>query len=88
MCGCGRSTTPLATTATQSPGSRDNGRQAAVPLKYRGRRALLIRGPATGIGYACYRGDTIHVHVSDAKALIDSGVFAAGARSDNTVRSG
>jgi hypothetical protein len=76
MCGCGRSATELPARATQSAVSRENPRHVTIALRYRGRRALLIRGVTTGVGYACYPGNTIRVHARDAKALIASGAFA------------
>lgn len=50
-----------------------------IPLRYRGTRALLVRGPATGVGYACYPGDTISVHERDVAQLIGSGSFIRAA---------
>ena len=47
----------------------------AVALAYRGARALLVRGPATGAGYACYPGKSIRVHAADAPHLLASGAF-------------
>ena len=50
-----------------------------IPLRYRGTRALLVRGPVTGVGYACYPGDTISVHERDVAQLIGSGSFIRAA---------
>ena len=75
MCGCGRPAGEPSARATTPAVTRETARRATIALKYHGRRALLIRGPATGTGYACYPNDTIQVHASDAKALLASGVF-------------
>lgn len=75
MCGCGRPAGEPPTRATTLAVTRKLTPRATIALKYRGRRALLIRGPATGTGYACYPDDTIRVHASDAKALMASGLF-------------
>jgi hypothetical protein len=56
------------------------GVQASIALEYRGAQAFLIRGPVTGVGYACYPGVTIRVHERDAPALVSSGAFARPAR--------
>jgi len=53
-----------------------------VPLAYRGVRALLVRGPATGAGYACYPGETIRVHGSDVPRLLASGAFVRADSAD------
>jgi hypothetical protein len=77
MCGCGRSSTtgraasPAARPARQTPDPA-----AFVRLQYRGARALLLRGPDAGVGYACYPGEVIRAHPRDAPHLIASGAFA------------
>ena len=84
MCGCRQPDAdrgaPVSSTRTAMPA-----RRASVPLVYHGSRALLIRGPATGAGYACYPGETIRVHAPDAPHLIASGAFAQE-RADGTRR--
>lgn len=50
-----------------------------IALRYRGTRALLVRGPVSGVGYACYPGDTISVHERDVAQLIGSGSFTRAA---------
>jgi hypothetical protein len=76
MCGCRQPRTSDVSTGTAST---DPGIRAAatgrVSLRYRGARALLVRGPATGVGYACYPGDTIVVSARDVDALVASGAF-------------
>jgi hypothetical protein len=47
----------------------------SVALRYRGARALLVRGPVTGVGYACYPGDIISAHDGDVVPLVASGAF-------------
>jgi hypothetical protein len=76
MCGCGRPAGPpavprTATAATPAAAPARSG----VALRYRGARAVLVRGPATGVGYACHPGDTLVVDARDAPALVASGVF-------------
>jgi hypothetical protein len=83
MCNCGRSSS--GTGAAPSPVRAANAPAASpafVALKYRGARALLVRGPVTGVGYACYPGGTIRASPRDAEPLVASGVFfVARARS-------
>ena len=77
MCNCGRS-------ATGTPAAPSTARSASpmtelptfIVLKYRGARALLVRGPVTGVGYACYPGQTIRASPLDAPHLVASGAFA------------
>ena len=77
MCGCRQSTQGHATAGAGASARRtDPAPHGSVPLVYRGTRALLIRGPATGAGYACYTGETIRVHAPDAPHLLASGAFA------------
>ncbi len=77
MCGCRQSNQGHASTSNggSSPATAP-APLASVPLAYRGTRALLIRGPATGAGYACYPGETLRVHAPDVPHLLASGVFA------------
>ena len=77
MCGCGGSSQGRASPvgALSSPRNGEPAAGASVPLRYRGGRALLIRGPATGAGYACYPGETIGVHRVDVPHLLASGAF-------------
>jgi len=77
MCGCRQSVPSHASTSGGSSSRRPEvAPPASVPLEYRGARALLIRGPATGAGYACYPGETLRVHAPDAPHLLASGAFA------------
>jgi hypothetical protein len=81
MCGCGRaSVKATAAAARTAPAEPAHGGQASTALEYRGAQAFLIRGPVTGVGYACYPGATIHVHARDAPALVSSGAFVPRAR--------
>jgi hypothetical protein len=77
MCGCrqsgGSGLSPDARTGADAPAVAA---AATVALQYRGVRALLIRGPGTGAGYACHPGETIRVHARDATHFIASGAFA------------
>ena len=67
-----------ASSRSAASSSSGNRRQAytSVTLVYRGARALLVRGPATGAGYACYPGESIRVHSPDVPHLVASGAFA------------
>lgn len=79
------STSTARSTATMARGATSGHvhREAPAPsvagneiaLRYRGTRALLVRGPVSGVGYACYPGDTIAVHERDVAQLIGSGSF-------------
>jgi len=76
MCGCRQS---IQGHGSSSRGSYARGTEvaprASVPLTYQGARALLIRGPATGTGYACYPGEILRVDALDAPHLLASGAF-------------
>lgn len=77
MCGCGRpSTGAPAASSTARPASPMADLRPFVVLKYRGARALLVRGPVTGVGYACYPGQMIRASPLDAAHLVASGAFA------------
>ena len=78
MCGC-RQSSQATPSAASSPRAGTVAPPASVPLAYRGVRALLVRGPATGAGYACYPGETIRVHASDVAHLLASGAFVRAA---------
>jgi hypothetical protein len=76
MCGCRQSSqSPAPPAAVSNARSGAVAPRASVPLAYRGTRALLVRGPATGAGYACYPGETVRVHERDAPHLLASGAF-------------
>lgn len=76
MCGCRQADPGGASSAgTASPHAGEIPVPPSVRLEYRGSRALLIRGPATGAGYACYPGETLRVHIPDAPHLLASGAF-------------
>ena len=78
MCGCRQSIPDRGEPSRGSPArAAEPARHASVLLAYRGTRALLIRGPATGAGYACYPGETIRVHRPDAAQLLASGAFVS-----------
>jgi hypothetical protein len=73
MCGCGKTTTAwggaqsdIGTVPTES----------MVRLAYRGAHALLVRGPVSGVGYACYPGETVQCFPQDVNALVASGAFS------------
>ena len=46
-----------------------------VPLAFTGREPRLVRGPATGAGYAAYPGESVPAHPDDAAGLVASGWF-------------
>lgn len=87
MCGCsGRASAKSALAPSRGRADGASGTRLApaeraptavtmVPVRYRGARALLVRGPATGVGYACYPGDTVAAHERDVAALVASGAF-------------
>ena len=76
MCGCRPSVQGHAPSSGRSyPRGTEVAPHASVSLTYRGTRALLIRGPSTGAGYACYPGETLRVHAPDAPHLVASGAF-------------
>ena len=81
MCGCRQSgaggLSRDARAGADAPGATA---PPTVALEYRGVRALLIRGPGTGAGYACHPGETIRVHPRDAAHFIASGAFARATR--------
>ena len=72
MCGCGKTTTAwdrVPTAVNIAPA------EPMVTLAYRGARALLVRGPVSGVGYACYPGETVECFPRDVEALVSSGAF-------------
>jgi hypothetical protein len=72
-----QSSAPMASTApTYYPASTPTGAPGTVTLRFRGARAVLVRGPASGVGYSCYPGDTIEAQEFDVSPLIASGLFA------------
>ena len=76
MCGCGKASAPQkGTTAAAASTSPTGPPPETAPLKYRGARALLVRGPTTGAGYACYPGAIIRANVRDVPGLVASGAF-------------
>jgi hypothetical protein len=76
MCGCQQSPAKPVSAAVASAGDTAGVPASdSVALKYRGVRALIIRGPATGAGYSCYPREVIRVHSQDAAHLIASGAF-------------
>lgn len=77
MCGCGQRSSSRAGTG-QAPAPAESTPVVGaplVPLRYRGARALLVRGPVTGIGYACNPGDIVSAHDGDVVRLVASGAF-------------
>ena len=86
MCGCGKSSgnSPARATTVRTVRSTHASSAHAVPpraepdtvqLEYLGARALLVRGPVSGVGYACYPGDTVTVYSHDAERLVAGGDF-------------
>ena len=75
MCGCQQSPAGGTFSAAPSADVAAISTSDLVPLEYRGIRALLIRGPASGIGYACYPRETIRVRSQDVAHFIASGAF-------------
>jgi hypothetical protein len=71
VCGCTGG--PARSRTIDAPIAGDRGR--TIPLRYRGARALLIRGPASGVGYACHPGEIIDVLERDAERLLANGAF-------------
>ena len=76
MCGCRQSRQSRhAQAAAPAPRTSVAAPPASVSLAYRGTRAVLVRGPATGVGYACHPGETLRVHAPDVPHLLASGAF-------------
>ena len=76
MCGCRQANSGHGTiSGVASSGGSQVAVHPSLRLEYRGARALLIRGPATGAGYACYPGETLPVHAPDAPHLLASDAF-------------
>ncbi len=65
--------------APAPPATPPDAAPATVPLRYRGARALLVRGPHTGVGYACRPGDVLAAYAADVAALVASGAFVRAA---------
>ena len=76
MCGCGKTTTTWGRTQNAIDTVPTD---PMVTLSYRGARALLVRGPVSGVGYACYPGETVECLPRDVDALVASGAFARAA---------
>jgi hypothetical protein len=74
VCGCGEGSAPTRARPIDASIATDRGR--TIPLRYRGARALLIPGPATGVGYVCHPGEVIAVLERDAERLVAAGVFS------------
>jgi hypothetical protein len=72
MCGCGKTTTAWGRTQNAIDTVPT---ETMVRLSYRGARALLVRGPLSGVGYACYPGDIVQCFPRDVDALVASGAF-------------
>lgn len=78
MCGCRNTSSPGAAPTPATPRGHvapAASAATAVLMAFKGARALLIRGPVTGTGYACYPGDRIRVQVRDVEALLATGAF-------------
>ena len=48
-----------------------------VAVRFVGHRPRLVRGPATGTGYAGYPNESVRAHPDDAAGLLASGFFVA-----------
>ena len=50
-----------------------------VAMTFVGQHARLVRGSATGAGYAGYPNERLDVHPDDAASLVGSGFFVTSA---------